>query len=165
MALAALPCTPLALRDDLAQEPAAALGLVDPVLDQAGSGYFIVFLAQLVCGTQVSRQLLVVGAKLSEHILGRHTFSVVVLQPLVLRNIADGPDRSPADFAPPLGDVVSHRKDLSALLIQEQVVVAEMWSTHVPVEVLGLDVQGKDVAQQLTKLARDLDHSFATEVC
>src|SRR5262249_28534861 len=103
-------------------------------------------------------------AQLSEHILGCHTFSVVVLQPLMLRNIADGSDRRPADFAPPLGDVVSHRKDLSALLIQEQVVVAEMWSTHVPVEVFGLDVQGKDVAQQLTKLAGDLDHSVATEV-
>src|SRR5262249_18742096 len=116
MALAALPCAPLALRDDLAQEPAAALGLVDPVLDQAGGGDIVVFLVRLVGGTKFSRQLLVVGAQLSEHILGCHTFSVVVLQPLMLQNIADGSDRRPADFAPPLGDVVSHRKDLSALL-------------------------------------------------
>jgi hypothetical protein len=69
-------------------------------------------------GTQVSRQLLIVSAK--------------------------------------LGDVVGHREDLSTVLIEQEVVIAEERAAHVPVEVLRLNVKCKHVGEQFTKLARDL---------
>src|SRR5216684_3844729 len=154
----------LTLSHDLGQEPGAALGLVDPVLNQTGCSYIVVLFAQLVRGTQVSRQLLIVSAKLGQHVLRGHAFSVIVLQALMLRDIADRPDRSSADFARPLSDVVGHREDSSTVLIEQEVVIAEVPAAHVPVEVLRLDVEREHVGEQFMKLASNLHHGVAAEV-
>jgi hypothetical protein len=78
-----------------------------------------VLFTQLVRGTEVSRQFQIVRAKLSQHVLRRDAFVVVVLEPLMLRDIADGFDYSSADFARALGDIIRHREDLTALLIEQ----------------------------------------------
>jgi hypothetical protein len=69
------------------------LGLVDPVLDQAGGRDVFVLLAEFMGGAQLSRQLPVVVTKFSEHVLGRDKFGVVVLQALMLRDITNGVNR------------------------------------------------------------------------
>ena len=74
----------LTLSHDLREEPGAALSLVNPVLDQAGRGDIVVLFTQLVRGSAGFASALIVSAKLSQHVLGRHTFSVIVLQPLML---------------------------------------------------------------------------------
>jgi hypothetical protein len=37
-----------------------------------------------------------------------------------------------------LGDVVGNGQDLIAVLVEEEVVVAEVWAAHVPMEILGM---------------------------
>jgi len=71
----------------LGHEPRPALGLVDPVLDQTRRSGIVVLFARLMRGTQISRQLLIVSAKLSQHVLGCHALSVIVLHTLTLFGI------------------------------------------------------------------------------
>src|SRR5919197_5130557 len=60
------------------QEPSAPLGLVDPVLDQAGAGHVLVLVADRVRLAQVRRQLLVVVTQLGKHIERRDEVCVVI---------------------------------------------------------------------------------------
>jgi hypothetical protein len=48
----------------------------------------------------------------------------------------------------PLRDRVGHREELVAMLVQQQVVAAEMRRAHMPVEVLRLQVEDEDIRQQ-----------------
>jgi hypothetical protein len=68
--------------------------------------------------------------------------------------MTDGPQGRTAEFADAFGKGVSHRKDLIALFIQKQMVIAEVRSRHVPVEVLGLDVERKGVRKQQVQRRR-----------
>ena len=52
-----------------------------------------------------------------------------------------------AQLADALGDGIGHRIDLVGLLVQQQVIVAKMRPAHVPVKVLGLQIERKDVRQ------------------
>jgi len=52
----------------LEQKPSAPLGLVDPVLIQAGAGHVVILVANCVGLAQARRQLLVVVAQLGKHI-------------------------------------------------------------------------------------------------
>jgi hypothetical protein len=61
---------------------------------------------------------------------------MVVPEALVLRNIADGAQGGPANFARTFCKVVDHRENLIGVLIKQQVVVAEMRSRHVPMKIL-----------------------------
>src|SRR5438552_9232995 len=72
----------LTLGNDLRQEPGPALSLVDPILNQAGGRNVAMLLAEFMRGTQVSRQLLIVSSKLSQHVLRSDAFCIVVLQAL-----------------------------------------------------------------------------------
>jgi len=94
--------------------------------------------------------VLVVGAKLPQHLLRTNPFFIVVFQTLMLRDIADGAKRGSADFARPLGDIVSHGEDLRRVLVEEQVVIAEVAPAHMPVKILRLHVKREHVGQQLT---------------
>src|SRR6185312_17352038 len=44
-------------------------------------------------------------------------------------------------------DHVGGSEELLALFVEQQVIVAEMWAAHVPVEVLRLDVEREGVGQ------------------
>src|ERR1700758_1453532 len=55
----------------LEQEPGPPLGLVDPVLDQAGAGHVLMLVANRVGLAQARCQLLVVVAQFGEHIQRR----------------------------------------------------------------------------------------------
>src|SRR5438445_6008703 len=81
------------------QEPCPALSLVNPGLDQAGAGDVVVPVADLMREAQRSRQLEVVGGKLRQHVLRSDEFVIVVLQPLMARDIADRAECGAADLA------------------------------------------------------------------
>src|SRR5271170_5356422 len=157
--------TRLTLRHDLRQKPGTALSLVNPDLDQTGRGDVVVLFTYLVRRTHASRQIQIVRAKLSQHVLRRHVLLVVVLQPLMLRDVADGPESSSAEFACPLGDIVRHREDLSTLIIEQQMVIAEMRAAHVPVEILRLEVESEHVGEHLAQLGGNLYDGIAAQVC
>jgi hypothetical protein len=70
--------------------------------------------------------------------------------------MADRTQRLPADLAHALGDRVGHREQLGRLLVQQQVVVAEMRAADVPVEVLGLQVQREHVGQHRVQRRADV---------
>ncbi len=57
------------------------------------------------------------------------------------KGIADGMERSSTDLPRPLGNFVRHGEELVALLVQQEMIIAEVASVHVPVEVLGFQVQ------------------------
>ena len=80
----------------------------------------------------------VISTKLCQHVLRSDGFFIVVFQTLVSRNIADRTERRSAELARSFCDIVRHGKDLLALLVQEQVIITKVASTHVPVEILRL---------------------------
>ena len=60
---------------------------------------------------------------------------------LELGDMADRAERGAADLADPLGHVVGGAQDIGGLLVEQQVVVAEMRAADVPVEILGLQIE------------------------
>ena len=69
------------------QEPRAALGFVDPGFKEARGGDVAMFIAQRVGSPHLRCELLVVVAKLSEHVAGRHKVGIVVEKPLAGRDL------------------------------------------------------------------------------
>src|SRR5262249_20568053 len=119
----------------LEQEPGPPLGLVDPVLDQAGAGHVVVLVANRVGLAQARRQLLVVVAQLREHVEGGDEVRVVVQHALQAADVADRAQRGAADLAHALGDGVGGRENLLALLVEEEMIVAEVRAGYVPMEI------------------------------
>ena len=113
---------------------------------------------------QDRHQPLVVVAQLGQHVLRIDVVGVVVGQALVARDISDRMQGQPADLAGALGDRVGHGEDLFALLVQEQVVVTEVVPAHMPVEILGLEIERENVCEQAPKRGRDVARRIGLEV-
>ncbi len=124
----------------LEQEPAALLRLVDEILQQAGSRHILVLVRELVGFAHVLDLSLVVVHEFVEHIDGPHIVLVVVFDALQLRDLSNRADRGAADLAGALGEDVDTAFQLLGLLVEQEMIVAEMWSADMPMEVLGLDV-------------------------
>ena len=88
---------------------------------------------------------LVVVHQLEQHVDRRHVVLVVVLDPLQLGDMPDRPDGGAADPAHPFGQNVDAVFQLAGLLVEQKVVVAEMRSAHVPMEILGLQIKREGV--------------------
>jgi hypothetical protein len=56
------------------------------------------------------------------------------------------------------------RENLLYLLVEQQVVVAEMWTADVPMKILGLEVEREAAGQDRVELRRKLAHGFRREV-
>ncbi len=153
----------LSVTDYFPQEPRAALGLIDPVFNQAGRRDIVVLFADFMRGAQESRQFPVVGMKLSKHVLRGGGFAVVVFQALVLCDVTNGVKRGPAEFSRSLGNIVRHIKDLLCVFIEQNVVIAEVAPSHVPVEIFRLEIEREYVGKQRPKLARYLRDTVAAE--
>src|ERR1700751_1970268 len=110
----------------LEQEPGAPLGFIDPVFQQACARHVAVLVAEVVDLPHARGELLVVVAKLGQHVLGRHVIGVIVQDTLQAADVSDGPQGGAADLANALGNVIGGGEDLVALLIQQQVIVAEV---------------------------------------
>src|SRR5262249_8985267 len=73
----------------LIEEPPPALGLVDPVLDQARRGHIPMLVAQVMRLAQMRDELEIVLAQLRQHVERRHEIGVVVLDALQAADMAD----------------------------------------------------------------------------
>src|SRR5271167_1281394 len=131
----------------LEQEPSAPLSFINPDFDQAGGSNIVMLVADSVGLAQTRSQSLVVLAQLGQHILGLDILGIVVQYALQPRDVANGPERGSAYLAYALGNRISHGEDLVGLFVQQQVVIAEVRSAQVPVEVLGLHIERKNVGQ------------------
>ena len=63
-------------------------------------------------------------------------------------DVADRAQRDAADLAHALGQLVGGGEDLLGLLVEQEMVVAEMRAADVPVEVLGLQIEGEGIGEQ-----------------
>src|ERR1700722_9924884 len=114
------------------QEPGAAFGLVDPDFQEARGGDIAVFVADAVDRAHSPDELLVVVAKFSQHVLRLDVVRIVVEDTLMASDLPDRAQCCSADLASPFRDRVRHRAYLVALLVEQQVVVAEVATAHVP---------------------------------
>src|SRR5262245_66650019 len=72
--------------------------------------------------------------------------------------------RGATDLAHAFGDRIGGGEDLGRLLVKEQMVGAKMRAAHVPMEVLGLDVERKGVGQQGIERGGNLAHGCLAKV-
>ena len=93
--------------------------------------------------------MLIIDAQFCKHLLRTELYGVVVFQTLVSGDVADGMKRIPADLTSPLGNLVRHRKDLRRVFVQQNMVITEVWTAHVPMEVFRLNVKHEHIRQQL----------------
>jgi hypothetical protein len=62
--------------------------------------------------------------------------------------MADRAQRRAADLADAFCHRIGHRQDLCGLIVEEQVIVAEMRTGHMPMEVLRLQIEGEHIGEQ-----------------
>ena len=86
----------------------------------------------------------------------RDIIGVIVEHALEPGDLADRMDGRAAELAHPLGDVVGDGEDLVGLLVEQQMVVAEMRPADMPVEILGLEIEREGVGQQGVERAGDV---------
>src|SRR5581483_1419347 len=89
---------------------------------------------------------------------------VVVGQSLTARNVADRAKCRLADLAHALRNNVGRGKNLFGLLVEQQVVVAEMRSADVPVKILGFQVQRETVGEEAVESAGDIFRGIGAEI-
>jgi hypothetical protein len=140
----------------LKQEPGAPFGLVNPHFDQAGSGNVAVLFADTVGFAKARGESLAVLTQFSQHVLRFDILCIVVRYALQASDMANGPERGTPDLPDALGDGVGHGEKLVTLFVEQQMIVAEVWPAHVPVEVLGLEVKRERVRQDRIHGACDI---------
>src|SRR5262249_13484026 len=70
----------------------------------------------------------------------------------------------PPILSHPLGDGVGGRENLLALLVEEEMIVAEVRAGYVPMEILGLQVKRKHVGEHEIERAGNLRHGVGAQV-
>src|SRR5207249_2039630 len=63
------------------------------------------------------------------------------------RDLADRSERDSAELSDALSDWICHRKKLIGLLVEEQMIIAKVRTTHVPVKIFRLHIERKDVRE------------------
>jgi len=91
---------------------------------------------------------LVVGVEFLQHLGWAHKLLVVVRNSLQPGNVSYRVDGYAADLANAFGYGIGNVEYLGCMFVEKQVVVAEMLPIHVPVKVLGLEVEGKGVGNK-----------------
>jgi len=124
------------------------LSLIDPVLEETGSGNIACVIAKAVYGEHSHDQSLIILPKLTQHIGRVNVIGVIIWDSLESCDVSDRPDRRSTDLPHPFGYVICDRKNLIRMLIEKQVIVAKMRSAHMPVKVLCLHIKGKHVREQ-----------------
>jgi len=90
----------LDITHNFGQEPGPAVRLIDPGFNQADGSDITVLFTDLVRGQQEPRKFPVVPSEICQHFLRAERLLIVVIQPLMLGNIANGVKRGSPDFAP-----------------------------------------------------------------
>ena len=149
---------------DFKEKPDAAFCLIDPILQQARGCDIILFVAQVMHLAHTGKHSPVVFAQFGEHVRPIDILRVVIAEALQAANVPNGVNRNAANLAYALGDIIRHRENLVAVLIEQQMVVTKVRSTHVPMKVLGLQVKSKNVGQQHIESGADVFDGFGSEV-
>ena len=113
---------------------------------------------------EIPCQRLIISRKFGQHIQRSYEFLVVVLEPLIFRNLADRMDRRSANLARSFRDVIRHSKNLVAMLVQQQMVIAKMLPAHVPMKILRLHIKRERIREQFPQFAGNLFHTLAPEI-
>ena len=116
------------------KKPAAPLGLVDPIFQQAGARDVVLLVAERVHMPHLADDQTVVMQQFRQHVGRRDLVDVVVSDALQATDVPDRPDRRAAELAHALRDGVGRAENLRGLLVQQQVIVAEVRSRDVPVK-------------------------------
>src|SRR5258708_36177505 len=96
----------------------------------------------------VPRQHRIVIAELDYHVEWFDVFSIVVRDALETRDLPDGAKACADDLPRPLGNGIRHGENLLALVIEQQMIVPEMRTRHMPMEILGFEIQRKHVREE-----------------
>src|SRR5438309_7309293 len=64
-----------------------------------------------------------------------------------MRNLSNRSQCQSPKLSNPLGDWICHREKLVGVLIEKQVIIAEMRPAHVPVKIFGLHVKRKHISE------------------
>src|ERR1700733_8854903 len=106
------------------------------------------------------RQHRVIVPEFGYHVERCNGFSIVVDDALETRNLPDGANGWASELPRPLGNGVRHRENLLALIVEHQMIVPEMRARHVPMEVLGFEIQRKHVGEQRYQRSRNVLNRF-----
>ena len=102
----------------------------------------------------------IIALEFGEHIFGGDVGGVVIENALMAPDFADRMQSDAADFADALGNVVGHFENLAGLLIEQQMIVAEMRPAHVPMKILSLEIQRVKIREQRVLGAGDVARRF-----
>ena len=136
----------------------------DSTLYPERTGFRAGILGSLLHRTEALDQLEIVVAQLGEHVAGSDELLIVVLDRLATGDVADRADRGVAGLAHAFGDRIGDAVDLRRLVVEQQVIVAEMRSRDVPVEVLGLEIEREAVRQRAVQRIRHALGVVAIEI-
>src|SRR3989442_9268452 len=130
------------------QEPDPLLRLIQHLLEEVARGGIAVLVAHRDRRPLTLGDVSIVRQEAVDHLLGKHELFIVVLERLQLGDVRDAPYRRATDPSHPLRQDIDGAEDRVGLLVEQQVVIAEVRAGHMPVKVLRLDVQGKRVRDQ-----------------
>ena len=138
--------------------------MIDPVFEEAGGGNIAGVIADYVDRSHARDQGFLVLAKLTQHILRSYVLGIVVGDALQTRDVSDGTDGGSTDLANTLGDFIRHCEELIAVIVEQQVVIAEVRSAHVPMEILGLEVEGEHIGKQRVQGSGDVGDCLWSDI-
>jgi hypothetical protein len=94
------------------------------------------------------REVEIVTAELGQHTVDGYETCVVVGNALHECDVPYRPYRRCSEFSTSLCNLIRHREQLIPMLIKKEVIVSKMRSAYMPVEVLGFEVNRKNVCQK-----------------
>lgn len=137
---------------------------IDPVFDQTGGCDVAELLANEVCSPKIVGQHSIVLQKFCKHGPGSLSLLVAVSDSLVASDVSDGVQGISAQLSGAFGNWVSHRQQLIGFFLEQAVVIMEMWTRHMPIKVLSLDVECKDIGEEPFQLGTNRSERFASDL-
>jgi hypothetical protein len=89
-----------------------------------------------VRASQADRQPQIIPQQFGEHVLGGHIILVIVAYALKSGDVADRMQGRAADLSDSFRNRIGGGEYLLALLVEQQVIISEMWARYMPMEIL-----------------------------
>src|ERR1700730_17600956 len=129
----------------LGQKPSATLGFIDPNFDQTRCGNVTMLVTHVVHLAQTRGQRFVVLGQLSNHVRWVDINCVIIEHALKMGDLTDRLDRKSANLSYSLRNRVRHGEKLVAVFVEKYVIIAEVRTAHVPVEIFCFQVEREHV--------------------
>jgi hypothetical protein len=149
----------------LRKEPRTALRLVDPGFQDARRRNVATLIAACMSRTHKAEEPLIVLVQLTQHGVRKNSLLLTVIEPPEPRYIPNRVDCSCPELTRTLGDFVGHRKELFCLIVEQKMIVTEMRSAHMPMEVLGFEIKREYIRQQRLKIGFDRCDRTRVKIC